>query len=60
MLEIAESLGSDVDFIRVDLYEVGGRIFFGELTNTPEGGGGRFDPREFDATLGQHWQIAGY
>lgn len=60
MLEIAERLGSEVDFVRVDLYEVGGRIFFGELTNTPAGGLGKFDPREFDATLGSQWRIAGY
>jgi hypothetical protein len=60
MLEIAESLGSEVDFVRVDLYEVAGRVFFGELTNTPEGGGGRFHPKEFDATLGQHWHTTGY
>jgi hypothetical protein len=60
MLEIAECLGSEVDFVRVDLYEVGGRIFFGELTNIPEGGGGKFTPVEFDAKLGSQWQIAGY
>ena len=60
MLEIAECLGSEVDFVRVDLYEVGGRVFFGELTNVPTGGWGKFDPPEFDAILGRQWQIAGY
>lgn len=60
MLEIAECLGAEVDFVRVDLYEVGGRIFFGELTNVPTGGWGKFDPREFDAILGSQWQIVGY
>jgi hypothetical protein len=60
MLEIAERLGSEVDFVRVDLYEVGGRVFFGELTNIPGGGWGKFDPHEFDAILGSQWRIAGY
>ncbi|MGH8023946.1 MAG: ATP-grasp fold amidoligase family protein [Limisphaerales bacterium] len=60
MLEIAERLGSEVDFVRVDLYHVGDRIFFGELTNTPEGGGGKFEPPAFDAVLGRQWRIVGY
>jgi hypothetical protein len=60
MLEIADCLGSDVNFVRVDLYEIAGRVFFGELTNVPEGGGGKFDPSEFDGILGSQWRIAGY
>jgi hypothetical protein len=60
MLKMAECLGAEVDFVRVDLYEVGGRVFFGELTNFPENGGGRFQPREFDALLGAQWQIDDY
>jgi hypothetical protein len=60
MMEIAECLGTETDFVRVDLYEVDGRIFFGELTNFPENGGGRFEPRGFDALLGAQWRIDGY
>ena len=40
------------DFIRVDLYEVSGRIFFGELTLHPEAGLGVFSPSDFDSKLG--------
>jgi len=60
MLEIAECLGAEIDFVRVDLYEVGGRVYFGELTHFPENAGGRFDPAAFDALLGAQWQIQGY
>lgn len=60
MINIAERLGAEVDFVRVDLYEVGGRVFFGELTNFPENGGGQFEPVNFDTLLGAQWQMAVY
>jgi hypothetical protein len=60
MLKMAECLGAETDFVRVDLFEVDGRIYFGELTNYPLGGGAQFEPKEFDALLGAQWQIIGY
>ncbi len=38
MLEIATILSSDFPFVRVDLYEVNGKIYFGELTFSPAAG----------------------
>ena len=38
MLEIAKSLSADFDFVRVDLYEAEGKVYFGELTFSPAGG----------------------
>ena len=38
MLDIARRLSKDFDFVRVDLYETGGQIWFGELTFTPANG----------------------
>lgn len=38
MLSIARKLSEDFDFVRVDLYETGGKILFGELTFTPANG----------------------
>lgn len=35
MRMIAEKLSEDFDFVRVDLYEQNGRVYFGELTFTP-------------------------
>jgi hypothetical protein len=60
MIKIAERLGEETDFVRVDLYEVGNRIFFGELTNFPLNGSHQFEPKEFDAVLGAQWRIEGY
>lgn len=55
MIAIAEALGADTDIVRVDLYDVDGRIVFGELTNYPAGGRARFDPPEYDRILGADW-----
>lgn len=38
MIEIAKVLCKDFTFVRVDLYDVDGRIVFGELTFTPSSG----------------------
>ena len=36
MIRIAETLASDFPFVRVDLYNVDGKIYFGELTFAPK------------------------
>jgi len=56
MLEIARKLSAGTDFVRVDLYNLGGRIVFGELTNYPAGGVRKYDPASFDQTLGSYWR----
>ena len=38
MLEISRILSADFDFVRVDLYDIRGRIYFGELTFSPASG----------------------
>ena len=38
MTEIAKILSEGFNFVRVDLYDTGKKIWFGELTFTPEGG----------------------
>lgn len=38
MIQIARILSEEFDFVRVDLYEVNGKVFFGELTFTPANG----------------------
>lgn len=56
MIGVAQKLAADFDFIRVDLYNVDGRIYFGELTHYPGGGIVRLQPREFDLALGELWR----
>lgn len=38
MLEMAKVLSSGFPIVRVDLYEVDGKVYFGEMTFTPQGG----------------------
>ena len=38
MKEIAKILSRDFEFVRVDLYDFEGKIYFGELTFSPWGG----------------------
>ena len=52
MADIAVKLSGAIPFCRIDLYEINGRIFFGEVTLYPGGGFERFEPEEWDATLG--------
>lgn len=57
MIKYAETLGKELDFIRVDFYNYGNRVVFGELTNTPENGFGIFYPVSFDYYLGTLWKM---
>jgi hypothetical protein len=57
MITIAERLSDGIDFVRVDLYNIGERVVFGELTNYPNGGWSNFEPLEFDDSLGAFWRL---
>ena len=57
MLATAEKLGEDFDYIRVDLYTIQGRIYFGELTLYPVSGHYAYSPKEFDFELGAYWKL---
>ncbi len=57
MIEVAERLGAGTDFVRVDLYDVDGRVVFGELTSFPAGGDSPFDPESFNEEFGRPWTV---
>lgn len=57
MIDVATQLSSDFDFVRVDLYNVAGRVYFGELTFTPKAGNFKFKPEHWDALLGAKWKL---
>ncbi|MGA8014366.1 MAG: ATP-grasp fold amidoligase family protein [Candidatus Dormiibacterota bacterium] len=56
MIEWAWQLGQGVDFVRVDMYDVGDRVLVGELTPYPAAGKNAFDPAATDAWLGRFWR----
>ncbi|MUK46111.1 glycosyltransferase [Aliivibrio fischeri] len=57
MLEIAKRLAAPFDYVRVDLYNVDGDIYFGELTFAQGAGLSRFETKEQDLLLGSKWNI---
>lgn len=52
MVKVAEKLAEDFVFVRVDLYNIDGRIVFGELTPIPQSGAGRITPKKYDYKFG--------
>ena len=57
MLQIARTLSADFPAVRVDLYSIQGKIYFGELTYFPWSGYMKFKPDEFDFVLGEKFTL---
>ena len=59
MVKLAEQLSQKIPFLRVDFYEVKGKIYFGELTFYPASGMEKFNPEDWDVTLGEWIKFPG-
>jgi hypothetical protein len=57
MVGLAEELAAPFDYVRVDLYNVDSKIYFGELTHYEASGLARLEPESFDFKLGRYWNI---
>ena len=57
MIGVAEKLSSGFKFLRVDLYNVKGKIYFGEQTFYPAAGMGAFIPEEWDEKIGEWLKV---
>lgn len=53
MIELSQKLSEGHPFLRVDFYEVNGKVYFGELTFFPATGMGKFTPEEWDKKIGE-------
>lgn len=53
MVELATRLSKGYPFLRVDLYNLNGVLYFGELTFFPDSGLCRFLPEQWDEHLGE-------
>ena len=53
MMELATKLSQGTDFLRVDLYEVNGQVYFSELTLSPCSGFMPFKDEKHDYELGE-------
>ena len=60
MTELAETIAKWINnpFSRIDLYNVDGRIYFGEITFYPAGGMTPFNPSTWDYTLGSWMDLS--
>ncbi len=55
MKALAAKLAEDFDYCRIDLYEIDGHIYFGEVTHYTGGGWWKFSDLKTDCTLGKFW-----
>lgn len=55
MIKLAETIAKTIDtpFVRIDLYDVLNKIYFGEITFFPGAGLEEFQPEEWDYKIGQ-------
>ena len=58
MLALAARLSAGFGFVRVDLYNVNGRVYFGELTFTPAAGDFKYTPERWDLLHGKKWDLS--
>ena len=52
MIKLSEILSDNLPFVRVDFYEVKGKVYFGEMTFYPGSGNEPFEPKDWDLTFG--------
>lgn len=58
MISLAERLSINEPFLRVDFYNVSGKIYFGELTFYPASGMGKWTDDDVDFYIGEYLTIA--
>ena len=56
MVELAEILAEGFSHVRVDFYNINGKIYFGEMTFSTSSGYTEYNPEEFDMILGEQWK----
>jgi hypothetical protein len=57
MLELANTLAQPFPFVRIDLFNTNGKIYFSECTFYPNAGNAPFKPSEWDLKLGEMLQL---
>lgn len=53
MVRLAETLAENIPFVRIDFYDIDGKIYFGEFTLYPASGFGKFTPARYDRLIGE-------
>lgn len=58
MIEYAMKLSKGFPHVRVDMYSVDGKVYFGEMTFSKGAGFDRIKPYEFDVELGKYFNVS--
>lgn len=57
MLELSRKLSTGFKHVRVDFFQVNGKVYFGELTLTHFAGYHRFEPENYDKIFGDYLHL---
>lgn len=57
MIELSRKLSKDIPHVRVDFYDINGKVYFGELTFYHFSGFEKFEPNEWDKKLGDMLEL---
>ena len=57
MLELSKKLSNNIPFVRVDWYEINGKLYFGELTFYTCSGFIPFETEEWDYKMGEMLEL---
>ena len=60
MVTIAEILSNSFPHVRVDFYNVNGKIIFGELTFFNASGYVEFEPDQYDFEMGKKFKVVSF
>ena len=53
MRDLSRKLADNIPFVRIDFYNISGKIYFSEITFFPTSGLGGFSPEEWDLKFGR-------
>ena len=57
MIDLAKKLSKGIPHVRVDFYDIDGKVYFGELTFYHFSGFEKFEPEEWDKKLGDMLEL---
>ena len=57
MVELSKKLSKNIPHVRVDFYDINGKVYFGELTFYHFSGFEKFEPEEWDRKLGDMLEL---
>ena len=60
MIRVCRELAMSIPFVKIDLYEVNGNVYFGEITFYPASGFGFFSPKVWNIKLGDLIDLRNY